>query len=140
MPKRVSIAKSTILGMSFGDHLRTWRAKAIDPDTGLPFERPALAEASGIHYKTISALENGTQHTVTPADASKLANALGVTVADVCRAMGYAVETGSLSPEDRDLVAIGRRMPPQIRGQFVESTRQLARGLIAIYRAAGGKG
>jgi DNA-binding XRE family transcriptional regulator len=98
-----------------------------------PYTQPGLGSAVGLSGKTITAIETGEVRSVSPSSARQLSRVLGVSVADLCRAMGYEIETGDLTPPEAELVQLLRRIPEESRETFLEMCRGAARGALLMY-------
>jgi len=128
IPTIASVASSAL-----GILIRSRREQTIDPSTGRTYTREGLGQVVGLTHKGIEAIENGRTKTISPADASRFARVLGITVADICEAMGYQIESAALTPMERDWLALLRRVPEPAQPSFVDATRAIARGAIEMH-------
>lgn len=128
------IANSAGVAISLGQMMRQRREATIDPDTGRTYTRDGLGQAVGLTGKAIEAIENGRTKSIAPEEASRFSRVLGLTVSELCEAMGYRVESGDLTTAERELIALYRRVPDEAQTAFLDGSRAAARGAIEMHR------
>lgn len=117
-----------------GNLLRSRREATVDPSTGRTYTRAGLGQAvGGLTDKAIEAIENGRTKTMAPAEARRFARVLGLTVFEICEAMGYELEAGDVTPEEREMVALYRRIPAEAQASYLASCRAIAIGAIQTF-------
>lgn len=96
---------------SLGELLRVARSRSIDPGTGEPYTQPVLADLLDVAVTTVSSWERGATNGMKPENVNAIAKVLPVTVAELCRSMGYAVEEDiGLTDDERRLLRAFRRL------------------------------
>jgi hypothetical protein len=120
-----------VASTELGRLIRSRREQTIDPATRRPYTRASLGQAVGMSMKGIEAIENGRTKTVAPHESSRFSSVLGLSVSEILTAMGYRLE-GQLTPAERELVALHRRVPQVAQAAFVDGCRALARGMIEM--------
>lgn len=108
------------------------RLATIDPMTERTYTQEGLGQAVGMSGKTIAALETSEVHSVNPELANALSRVTGVTVASLCRAMGYNIESNQLSRNEDEVLQFFRRTPPHFRRALIETIRGAVQGFLSI--------
>lgn len=97
--------------ITLGSLLRDKRLASEDPRTGEPYTQDRLAELLGVgRGSTISSWERGATKGLKVEHVNRLAELLPVTVAELCRSIGYEVEDQALTQDERRLLAAFRRL------------------------------
>lgn len=94
---------------TLGTLIRSRRRATINPATGRPYTAAELAAIAGVSRQEVTAVETGKIACPSPEFINSVARVLPVTVAELCRAMGFAVELPHLSEEELRLVTMFRR-------------------------------
>lgn len=128
------IANPPGVALSLGQLIRHRREATIDPDTGRTYTRVGLGQAVGLTDKAIEAIENGRTRSIAPEETGRFSRVLGLTVSELCEAMGYRVESGDLTTAERELIALYRRVPGAAQPAFLDGSRAAARGAIEMHR------
>lgn len=128
-----TFTKNPGVASSLGPFLRQRREATIDPNTGRTYTRGGLGQAVGLTEKAIEAIENGRTKSVAPEVAGRFSRVLGITVSEICEAMGYRIESMGLTDAERELIALYRRVPEAAQDSFLAGNRAVARGAIEMY-------
>lgn len=124
----------------FGDFLQRSRLAKIDPNTGRSYTQDALGEAVGLSGGTISAYETGAIAMPEIEKVNQIAHVLGLSVAQMCRSLGFAVETGGLTEAEERVIEVLRREPADRREILQDMLLGAATGGRAIAAAKAARG
>lgn len=108
---------------AFGDLLHSRREASVDPTTDQPYTQKRIAEIISqkmkelgrrpISQQLVSAWEAGNlKRPPRPEQLNVLPLILPVSHLEIVQALGYAVEIPALTPDEQELLAYYRRVPP----------------------------
>lgn len=120
---------ATIRGVSLGALVKSRREATIDPLTGRPYTQEGLAKALRVTRSALKAIETGQTESIDGPKANRLADLLDVTIEELVQAMGFAIGTGPLSPEEAELVRLYRRLPEDVRPGLLSLSKSAAQTL-----------